>query len=187
VPNWRSAGQTHAGQAVTGIQDSIKFGRIYGSNRLDYIFLKEEKEYYDVVVWQNQGAGGTKLKADGNYYCDMRGSGSDDYVWIYQDGHDAEINANIHSPPAWGHNTKIELTVPGPRNGIHLADWTGDGRCDVIVQNKATGHLTVYKNQYDKGADRISFDSGTAVGATDCNQGWGVGIFDLGMRFHDIE
>ncbi|KAF5982347.1 acetylxylan esterase [Fusarium bulbicola] len=186
VPQWRSAGQTHAGQAVSGIQDSIKFGRIYGSNRLDYIFLKEEKDHFDVVVWQNQGAGGTKLKADGNYYCDMRGTGSDDYVWIYQDGHAAEINANIHSPPAWVHSTKIELTVPGPRNGIHLADWTGDGRCDVIVQNKATGHLTVYKNQYDKGADRISFDSGTAV-ATECNQGWGVGIFDLGMRFHDID
>ncbi|KAG7409901.1 Multidomain esterase [Fusarium oxysporum f. sp. rapae] len=186
VPKWRSAGQTHAGQAVTGIQDSIKFGRIYGSNRLDYIFLKEEKDHFDVVVWQNQGAGGTKLKADGNYYCDMRGSGSDDYVWIYQDGHAAEINVNIHSPPAWGHNTRIELTVPGPRNGIHLADWTGDGRCDVIVQNKATGYLTVYKNQYDKGADKISFGSGTTV-ATDCNQGWGVGIFDLGMRFHDID
>ncbi|CVL03596.1 related to acetylxylan esterase [Fusarium proliferatum] len=186
VPKWRSAGQTHAGEAVSGIQDSIKFGRIYGSNRLDYIFLKEEKDHFDVVVWQNQGAGGTKLKADGNYYCDMRGTGSDDYVWIYQDGHAAEINVNTHSPPAWGHNTKIELTVPGPRNGIHLADWTGNGRCDVIVQNKATGNLIVYKNQYDKGADRITFDSGTAV-TTDCNQGWGVGIFDLGMRFHDID
>ncbi|KAF4968093.1 hypothetical protein FSARC_4454 [Fusarium sarcochroum] len=187
VPEWRSAGLTHAGQSATGVQDSIKFGRIYGSNRLDYILLKEQKEHYDVVVWQNQGAGGTKLKADGNYYCDMTGSGSDDFVWIYQDGHAAEINVNIHSPPAWGHTTTIELKVPGPRNGIHLADWTGDGRCDVIVQNKATGDLTVFKNLYDKAANRITFDSGTTHASSKCDQGWGVGIFDLGMRFHDID
>ncbi|KAM0549173.1 hypothetical protein ACHAPJ_009482 [Fusarium lateritium] len=187
VPEWRFAGLTHAGQSATGVQDSIKFGRIYGSNRLDYIFLKEQKEYFDVVVWENQGAGGTKLKADGNYYCDMTGSGSDDYVWIYQDGHAAEINVNIHSPPAWGHSTKIVLKVPGPRNGIHLADWTGDGRCDVIVQNKATGDLTVFKNQYDKGTDSITFDSDTTHASSKCDQGWGVGIFDLGMRFHDID
>ncbi|KAF5710337.1 acetylxylan esterase [Fusarium mundagurra] len=132
VPKWRSAGQTHAGQAESGIQDSIKFGRIYGSNCLDYIFLKEEKDHFDVVVWQNQGAGGTKLKADGNFYCDMRGSGSDDYVWIYQDGHAAEINVNIHSPPAWGHNTEIALTVPGPRNSIYLANYAGNRKCNGV-------------------------------------------------------
>lgn len=51
----------------------------------------------------------------------MRGSGSDDYVWIYDDGHEAEIFANLHSPPDWSHQTKISLSIPGPRTGIHLA------------------------------------------------------------------
>jgi hypothetical protein len=187
VPNWRSAGLTHAGQSSTGVQDSIKFGRIYGSNRLDYILLKEQKDTYDVLVWENKGEGGTKLKADGSYYCDMRNSGSDDLVWIYQDGRVDEINVNIHSPPAWGHAISFDLRVPGPRNGIHLADWTGDGKCDIIVQDKATGALTIYQNTYQTASGRMTFDSNTLHASPGCNQGWGVGIFDLGMRIHDIE
>jgi hypothetical protein len=99
VPDWRSAGITHPGQGDYGIRENIKFGRIYGSGRRDYIYLKEEKTYYDVIVWENQGYGGTKRKGDGNFYCDMRGTGcescgahslfarliftADDYVWIY--------------------------------------------------------------------------------------------------------
>ncbi|EXK87540.1 hypothetical protein FOQG_08887 [Fusarium oxysporum f. sp. raphani 54005] len=187
VPNWRSAGLTHAGQSSTGVQDSIKFGRIYGSNRLDYILLKEQKDTYDVLVWENKGEGGTKLKADGSYYCDMRNSGSDDLVWIYQDGRVDEINVNIHSPPAWGHAISFDLRVPGPRNGIHLADWTGDGKCDIIVQDKATGALTIYQNTYQTASGRMTFDSNTLHASPGCNQGWGVGIFDLGMRIHDID
>ena len=75
VPDWRSAGITHPGQGDYGIRGNIKFGRIYGSGRRDYIYLKEEKTYYDVIVWENQGGGGTRRKADGNFYCDMRGTG----------------------------------------------------------------------------------------------------------------
>lgn len=45
-----------------GVREQIKFGRIYGSGRRDYIYLKEEDTYYDMLVWENQGAGGTKLK-----------------------------------------------------------------------------------------------------------------------------
>ncbi|KAF5001515.1 hypothetical protein FGRMN_986 [Fusarium graminum] len=187
VPNWRSAGLTHAGQSSTGIQNKIKFGRIYGSNRLDYILLKEQKDTYDVVVWENKGEGGTKLKADGSYYCDMRNSGSDDLVWIYQDGRIDEINVNIHSPPAWGHAIEFNFRVPGPRNGIHLADWTGDGKCDIIVQSKATGDLTIYQNNYQTGSGQMTFAGSTIHASPSCEQGWGVGIFDLGMRIHDID
>ncbi|XEU97574.1 hypothetical protein FSHL1_002860 [Fusarium sambucinum] len=187
VPNWRSAGITHAGQSSSGNQDKIKFGRIYGSNRLDYILLKEQKDTYDVLVWENKGQGGTKLKADGTYYCDMRNSGSDDLVWIYQDGRVDEINVNIHSPPAWGHAIDFDFRVPGPRNGIHLADWTGDGKCDIIVQDKGSGALTIYENTYVTASGRMTFASNTIHAAPGCDQGWGVGIFDLGMRIHDID
>ncbi|KAL6886462.1 hypothetical protein HDV57DRAFT_390273 [Trichoderma longibrachiatum] len=187
VPSWRSAGLTHPGQADTGIRGQIKFGRIYGSGRLDYIYLDEDDTGYDVKVWQNTGSGGTRRKADGNYYCDMRGTGADDYVWIYSDGHAAEINANIHNLPLWGHSTTISLSVPGPRVGIHLADWTGDGKCDVLVQNKATGALTLYENQYNAGKNSLTFANRGVVTGAVCSQGWGVGIFDLGMRLADID
>jgi hypothetical protein len=139
------------------------------------------------VVWKNEGRGGTKLKADGTFYCDMRGSGSDDLVWIYEDGNVDEINTNIHNPPNWGHDTDIHLSVPGPRNGIHLADFNGDGRCDVVVQDKATGDLTYWKNNYDQAAKVISFEKIITITGFKCAQGWGVSPFDRGMRLHDIE
>ena len=169
-------------------RDQIKFGRIYGSGRLDYIYLKEEATYYDVQVWENKGSGGTRRKADGNFYCDMRGTGADDYVWIWSDGHAAELYANVHSPPNWGHDTSISLNVPGPRVGIHLADWNGDGRCDVLVQDKATGALTLHENEYNAQENKLTFKNvGVVSGAATCTQGWGVSIFDRGMRLADIE
>ena len=99
VPEWRSAGITHPGQGDNGITRNIKFGRIYGSTRLDYIYFKDSGDHYEVRVWENTGGGGRKRKADGNFYCDMTGSGTDDYVWIYYDGKLDQVNLNIHSPP----------------------------------------------------------------------------------------
>ncbi|KAI1008878.1 hypothetical protein LB504_001329, partial [Fusarium proliferatum] len=187
VPEWRDAGLIHKGQAAKGIQNRIKFGRIYGSGRRDYIYLRSDKTGIDMVVWENKGFGGTKRKADGNFYCDMRGTGSDDYVWIYFDGHAAELNANIHNPPLWGNNLKIELKVPGPRVGIHLADWTGDGKCDVLVQNEVTGALTLYENTYKTGSKSVTFTNKGVVTPATCSQGWGVSPFDRGMRLADID
>ena len=71
--------------------------------------------------------------------------------------------------------------------GIHLADWDGDGKCDVLVQNKATGALTLYRNDWQSGRDTITFTNRGVVAETGCNQGWGVSIFDRGMRIADIE
>lgn len=172
---------------MSGLKNRIKFGKILGSNRLDYIYLVEEDEWNDVRVWRNTGSGGTKRKGDGSFYCDMRGTGSDDLVWIYDAGNVDEINTNIHSPPNWGHDTSISFSVPGPRVGIHLADWTGNGRCDVLVQNKASGALTLYENQYDQAAKSITFANRGVVASPGCTQGWGVSIFDRGMRLADIE
>jgi hypothetical protein len=47
---------------VSGIRDQIKFGRIYGSGKLDYLYIKEEKDYYDVYGFENTGSGGTRRK-----------------------------------------------------------------------------------------------------------------------------
>jgi hypothetical protein len=121
VPEWSPVGITHGGQPETDIRKNIKFGRIYGSGRLDYIYIKNEPDWFDIRVWENKGAGGTKRKGDGVFYCDMRGTGSDDYVWIYQDGHSNEVFGNTHNPPFWDPNIKITITVPGPRTGIHVS------------------------------------------------------------------
>ncbi|KAJ5794948.1 carbohydrate esterase family 3 protein [Penicillium paradoxum] len=210
APQWSASGTTHVGVNVAGARDRIKFGRIYGSGRRDYIYLKEENDYYDMMVFENLGAGGTKLKGssstgkgldvhgltyiislgDGSFYCDMTGSGSADYVWIYMDGHadSSALSLNIHDPPNWGHKISIQLNVPGPRVGIHLADWDGDGRCDVLVQTKSTGALTMWKNNYDKDKQTITFtNQGVVSGSATCSQGWGVSIFDRGMRIADID
>lgn len=119
----------------------------------------------------------------------MRGSGRDDYVWIFNEGHTAELYMNQGLPSsAWGIGTKSLFSVPGPRVGIHLADWTGDGKCDVLVQTKENGALRMWRNDYNSATKTFAFtDVGFVSGPARCSQGWGVGIFDRGLRLHDVE
>lgn len=187
VPDWVSSGITHEGRPQANIASHIKFGKIYGSNRLDYIYIKDEKDYYDVLVWENKGTGGTKLKADGTFYCDMRGTGSDDYVWIYADGHSNEIFANTHNPPFWDPNYSFTINVGASRTLIHLADWTGNGRCDVLVQNKATSAITLWENQWNSGTKTLTFANRGVVASPGCGKSTGVSIFDRSMRIADME
>ena len=187
VPDWVSAGITHEGQPETGIQRHIKFAKIYGSNKLDYVYVKEGDDYYDVLVWENTGSGGTKLKADGTFYCDMRGTGMDDYVWIYADGHSNEIFANTQNPPFWDPKYTFTLKVGAPRTLIHLADWTGNGRCDVLVQNKVTSAVTLWENQWNAGTKTLTFANRGVVLSPGCGKSTGVSIFDRSMRIADIE
>jgi hypothetical protein len=187
VPDWVSVGVTHEGQPETTIRNNIKFGKIYGSNRLDYIYIKKEKDYYDMKVWENKGSGGTRLKADGTFYCDMRGTGSDDYVWIYADGHSDEIFANTHNPPFWDPNYSFTLKVGAPRTLIHLADWTGNGRCDVLVQDKVTSDVRLWENQWNAGTKTLTFVDRGIVASPGCGRSTGVSIFDRSMRIADME
>ncbi|KAK0736551.1 hypothetical protein B0T21DRAFT_288137, partial [Apiosordaria backusii] len=103
-------------------------------------------------------------------------------------GKEGEMYANIHSPPEWGQDVMIDLTNdPEPRVGMHLADWNGDGRCDVLVQDKATGTLRLFENQFDAARNVISFvDRGLMTGSV-CAEGWGLSVFDRGMRLADID
>ncbi|KAK4902064.1 hypothetical protein LTR27_000966 [Elasticomyces elasticus] len=192
VPEWVSSGAIPVGRKglgeFEGQWDVIKFGRIYGSNRVDYILIREEEDYYDVLVWENKGVGGTKLKADGTFYCDMRGTGSDDYVWIYADGHSDELFANTHNPPNWDwKSNKITLKVSAPRTLIHLADWTGNGRCDVLVQNRATSAVTLLENQWNAATKTLTFANRGVVASPGCGASTGTSIFDRNMRIADME
>ncbi|KAK4167804.1 CE3 protein [Cladorrhinum sp. PSN259] len=195
IPSFLSAGLTHPGLPVLGdIRPRIKLARIFGSGRLDYIYLKESPKFFDVLVWENKGSGGTQAKSDGTFYCDMTGTGSDDYVWISASGTEVQLFTNVHSPPEWGTDTTISLenVVLGPRAGIHLADWTGDGRCDFLVQDKKTGSLRLYENSFDPERKVITLqDKGvvtTGSAEVICAQGWGVSATqDRGMRLADVD
>lgn len=63
VPDWISRGATHGGMNTPGAGANIKFGRIYGSGRLDYTWFESDgRGKLAVNVWQNTGGGGTLLK-----------------------------------------------------------------------------------------------------------------------------
>ena len=96
--NGASSGTTHAGPGATG-RDRIHFARIYGEAsfgllpKADYVYLQMTKQAdgrfkFDMKVWKNTGGGSTKLKADGNKFCNMMGNadGRQDYVWALSTG-----------------------------------------------------------------------------------------------------
>ena len=121
----------------------------------------------------------------------MNGSGNDDYVFI---DHNSKITIfqNVNTPPntdyAGWYDRGVVLDLAGvPRKAIHLGDWNGDGFCDVIITDKATGALDVIHTYYDKASDSYTFGPRTRVVQSGCTQGWGVGVFDLGMQFADID
>jgi hypothetical protein len=121
----------------------------------------------------------------------MSGTGNDDYVFI---DHNSKITIfrNSNRPPntdysGW-YDKGVVLDLGGTnRKAIHLGDWNGDGLCDVIVTDKATGALDVYYTGWDKSSDQFSFSAKTRVAASGCTQGWGVGLYDLGIQFADID
>ncbi|GMF81315.1 unnamed protein product [Aspergillus oryzae] len=84
APDWRRIGVTHAGMGVKGARDRIKFGQVYPHGGADYVYvesLENGKSYnHHTAVWKNIGKGGTTLKGDGDFYCDWRGTGADDYA-----------------------------------------------------------------------------------------------------------
>lgn len=69
---------------------------------------------------------------------------------------------------------------------IHLADFDNDGKCDILLVDKASGATTVIKNDYSDG--KFSFTSlGQVTGSATCTEGYGRDKHDLGVRWHDID
>ncbi|KAK3385369.1 carbohydrate esterase family 3 protein [Podospora didyma] len=188
VPNWVRTDQTHGGMGVDGAADFIKLGRVYGSGRLDYTDFKTSTNgQVTIQVWENKGDGGTRVRGDGSFYCDMTGDGSEDYVWIWSDGHAAELYINNHNAPYWQQGSKTLFNIARSRRSIKLADWNGDGRCDVLSQRKSDGALEMWRNDYDPVTQRFTFTPMGFVTGPLCSEGWGVNVRDHGMQLADID
>ena len=51
------------------------------------------------MVYENIGDGGQRMKGDGTFYCDMTGSGSDDYIWVWSGGDKVSFRLVADSAP----------------------------------------------------------------------------------------
>lgn len=122
----------------------------------------------------------------------MTGRGVDDYVWIDHEGN-VVIFLNPNNPDALRENPSdykmgwndmgVVLETGRDRKSLHVGDWDGDGKADIISAARADGALTVWLTRYHDGA--FSFEK-KDLGGWKCDQGWGVGLFDIGARFADI-
>lgn len=61
---------------------------------------------------------------------DMTGDGFDDYIWISSVG-EMTLFGNRQVWGTWDQYLVI-YTVNKPRREIHLADFDGDGKCDIM-------------------------------------------------------
>ncbi|KAF7627478.1 hypothetical protein AFLA_002859 [Aspergillus flavus NRRL3357] len=137
----------------------------------------DANQYHDTTVdhythvYKNTGHGGTQVKGDGVYCCDIRGTGADDYVWISSEGQ-GYLYGNVHDPPVWKPEGIEIFNVKKDRKSLHLADIDGDGNA-IYGSDNAQGDYFQYK--------------GVLTGNARCTQGWGVGLYDLGLRFADLD
>lgn len=149
---------------------------------------------YRVNIWQNVGTGGGKLKADGDRYCNMMGraNGRQDYVWIWSNGMMwiwEALDEFPSEPKYWGDDYlmwDITASRSMDRRDLHLADWDGDGACDIIYTNPDGGALEVWINQV-KTTGNLEFDYiGNPAPEVGCDQTRGIGQFDLAVRLADV-
>ncbi|KAF2825075.1 hypothetical protein CC86DRAFT_241827, partial [Ophiobolus disseminans] len=196
VPNWLHATASHGGMGKPGVRDYVHFARIYPKDttgRRDYVWVEakdagaEQVDHY-LHIWRNDGSGGTQHKSDWNRYCDVSGDGKDDYLQIRPNG-DVEMWGNIANPPEWNiRNIVTNIGRVDPKF-VHFADWDGDGKCDIIRVAPHDGTLTLILNTYDKAGGAITWGSPLSVpkGSFDCvKQRWSLGIFDVAVRFADL-
>jgi hypothetical protein len=149
---WVAAGQTSTG-ANTEITDAstLHHGRVRGTMRHDYTRVYDAKSgdiYPTIDMYSNDGHGGLYQKGDGCRYCDMRGTGADDYIWMKSDG-SMYLFGNTHNPPYWDDLGLLPNPVTPSinlRKKVHLADIDGDGKCDYIIVDPILNFFTAYIN-----------------------------------------
>ncbi|KAF5020271.1 hypothetical protein F66182_7705 [Fusarium sp. NRRL 66182] len=202
----KTSGPTHAGGFGQGIRSRIHFARIYGEpqdfgllGKQDYVFMdhvkgSNGKHTFRMRVWKNKGYGGTKLKGDGNKYCDMTGDGRDDYVWVLSKGEmDLYPNAGkdfiTDKDSYWGPMQKAFFKPPRDldRRDIHLTDWDGDGKCDIVwVDPSNENRVSVWRNNYTPGGGFNWQYLANPAPELYCPEKRGIGFHDLPVQFADV-
>lgn len=124
----------------------------------------------------------------------MTNNGVDDYVWISPEGL-VTIFRNKNSA------TSTDGYVKGPwhpgidavdtkmdRRGLHIGDWDGDGRADIIFAHRDTGALTVWLNEWDGTNFNFKKEGRVIPNSAKCttNLGWGLLYTDHAAHFADI-
>jgi hypothetical protein len=204
--NGASSGPTHAGVGASN-RTRIHFARIYGEAsfgllpKADYVYLQMTKQKdgrfkFDMKVWKNTGHGSTKLKADGNKYCNMHGhaDGRQDYVWTLSTGkmkvwpNLGKKSSNSEKDVFWG--SPKEMWNPGrdlDRRDLHLVDWNDDGACDIAwVDPNNNNRVSVWLNNYKKTGSFTWTYLANPAPVLNCPEKRGVGIHDLPVRFADV-
>ncbi|KAM0263654.1 hypothetical protein ACHAPA_008628 [Fusarium lateritium] len=201
-PYWREAGITHAGRGYNIGEDRefIKWGRTL-SGRPSYINWSREGKLcngnvicrIEYQIWENKGEGGTSQKGDGIFWGDVTGTGVDDYVWISMHG-EVNVFANkntrakndFYETNAWAAPKMIKTGLE--RRALHLADWDGDGKADIIgVTNLKTGALKVWFSRWNNG--QAAWEEQVIPnppGREWCTQGFGRLPFDNAHHFADL-
>ncbi|KAK4442239.1 hypothetical protein QBC34DRAFT_455938 [Podospora aff. communis PSN243] len=220
TPTWRPAVNkpTHGGMNVAGARANIHLINVYdspahfgGLARKDYVWAKADRVNRDGTTtyqFRNTGSGGAKLRGDGARHCNMRSKGAgsarpaQDYLWVDSVGMIRLFESkggSFADPPYWGDNYVIwEAAVDGgeriDRRDLHLADWDGDGLCDIIwVTNSPGGPIFVWVNKYGQngktGKDGFAWEGRRAIHPGDgkARQMRGVGLHDMGVHFADLD
>ncbi|KAL5341394.1 hypothetical protein BJX70DRAFT_405980 [Aspergillus crustosus] len=125
----------------------VHFARVFGEvqdfgllGRQDYVFFDKKMPdddsnfgpLYEMHVWKNVGFGATKIKADGNRYCNLMGH-SNGLITVSDDGESYwGLSSYIWDP------SQMEINKPLDRRDLHLINWDGDGACDIeYISNPA--------------------------------------------------
>lgn len=192
------------------LRHRVFFARIYGVAQdfgllpqQDYVYMAHLPQTdgtttFEMNVWQSLSYGGTKVYADGDKYCNMVGhaNGALDYVWtlskgamtLYPNaGHGDHIDSgesywgpDFPAGPIWQPPTPMFMD----RRDLHLADWNGDGVCDVIWvdpdQNNKIAYVAIndYLTTQDWSTAWNEITNPAEASSVICTEKRGLGIHD---------